>query len=740
MKKILILILLSSINIIAQFKLDDWEAHTSMLDVQSVCIDSSHTIWVATIGGVFSYDLSGKYNQFRNINEMFSINITEIEYDKQANQIITGSSDGIIEFYDYDDWVTISDIYTSAESASKRINDIKIVDDLIYVGGDFGLAVLNRDEKIFEYNVTRFGEFAQSSINEIVITSDTIWLATNQGIAFAEKNDFLSNPAVWKNISIDSGFQHLNITEIVYVDNHLYALEESGIYVIDDLNALSVKEGLFFGIEKYNNELVYAGYSRIKGLDNSDKFLSDNIIKNFEIEKENEFLIYTLSSGLQIVEDDNQKVIAPLCPISNRIEDMEITSNGEIWFGTGDDRSGKGIMMYDGKTWTNFSKFNREDQISNAYHRILVTSDDRVYASGWGPGYLQIHKTDTGYAFENYTTENTDLIGISKVPDFLAMGGIEEDLYGNVWVVSLAGAGQSGPFMGCNLKETNETVPITNVYSPTNRNFFSLGIDNNNTKWVGGAEEIGYGLLYYNDNGTIKDQSDDIAGLISASDIPELSSNYHYAIEADNSGLVWIGMPTGLSVLLNPEAVIFDTEFVFREVDLVGSVLVNDIYIDKLNNKWIATNEGVVVLNSDGSEVLGRINNDNSPIPTEEILSVLVNPNNGRAYFGTDNGVYSAISLSAEPLVSYDINCYPQPFNTNTDSELIIDGLASDSYIKIVTTSGDYINELRTKGRKAIWDGRDENGNLVKPGVYLIIAESISGNKSGTAKVAVIRK
>jgi hypothetical protein len=134
------------------------------------------------------------------------------------------------------------------------------------------------------------------------------------------------------------------------------------------------------------------------------------------------------------------------------------------------------------------------------------------------------------------------------------------------------------------------------------------------------------------------------------------------------------------------------------------------------------------------------INAENSPLPTNSVLSVFVNPYDGTAYFGTLNGLFSVQTIAAKPLGSYDISAYPQPFNPQNDVYMVIDGLSENSIIKIVTVSGDYINEIRTSGRKAIWDGRNENGELVSSGVYLLLAQSVSNDKSGIAKIAVVNK
>jgi hypothetical protein len=173
---------------------------------------------------------------------------------------------------------------------------------------------------------------------------------------------------------------------------------------------------------------------------------------------------------------------------------------------------------------------------------------------------------------------------------------------------------------------------------------------------------------------------------------------------------------------------------------LLGEQNVNDIMIDALNNKWIATSIGVWVLNSDGSDTLAYINTSNSPLPTNEIFGLATDQNTGKIYFSSKYGIYEATSLSVLPGSAYNINCYPQPFNLNTDEELVIDGLAEFSEVRILTTNGELIKNINTTSRKIIWDGRNKKGDLVNSGIYLIVATSSSNKESGVQKIAVINK
>jgi ligand-binding sensor domain-containing protein len=220
----------------------------------------------------------------------------------------------------------------------------------------------------------------------------------------------------------------------------------------------------------------------------------------------------------------------------------------------------------------------------------------------------------------------------------------------------------------------------------------------------------------------------------------QLPSNETNCIVVDKEGYVWIGTTSGLAVVLNPSSVLTGSKTIIRKSSLISEQPINDILIDALNNKWVATNNGVFVISSDGSSVIAQINTQNSPLLSDEVMALTSNNKNGRIYFGTKKGLIEATSLSVQPLPDYEITCYPQPFNPDKHKQLTIDGLAGDSEIRIVTASGELIRKLQSQGRITLWDGRNENGELVSNGIYLIFASSVTSNVSGVGKIAVLRK
>ncbi|MFZ1517791.1 MAG: T9SS type A sorting domain-containing protein, partial [Ignavibacteriaceae bacterium] len=141
--------------------------------------------------------------------------------------------------------------------------------------------------------------------------------------------------------------------------------------------------------------------------------------------------------------------------------------------------------------------------------------------------------------------------------------------------------------------------------------------------------------------------------------------------------------------------------------------------------------------------LLSTLDSKNSPLLSDIIESIAIDEKSGKVYIGTANGLTSFDTPSILPVESFNgLNIYPNPLVITDGSKLVtIDGLIRDSDIKIVTVAGKLVREFSSPGgRTAFWDGRDDSGDLVNSGVYIVIAFDQEGNSVETGKIAVLRE
>jgi hypothetical protein len=83
------------------------------------------------------------------------------------------------------------------------------------------------------------------------------------------------------------------------------------------------------------------------------------------------------------------------------------------------------------------------------------------------------------------------------------------------------------------------------------------------------------------------------------------------------------------------------------------------------------------------------------------------------------------------------VKAYPSPFNPNRCAFMTIDNLTTTATIRIYTIAGELVREIEYTNEtgRAIWDGRNDAGNRVASGIYLMFIDSPRGTE--ILKVAV---
>lgn len=743
---IIFLYIVSSLSAESQFKVDNWKTHTSQLIIRDVAVDSKERIWAATSGGIFYFDNSAQsFTYYTNTEGLITNDFNTIYYHAASNSIFAGASDGTLQVFDLNKmkWLRFTEIRT-AKLTNPAINDILIHNNKAYIAGGFGLTVFDIEKQVFIETAPIFGTFpTNTNTRQIQINNNKIWLATDAGIAVANLNSIIAEPTSWTNFTVVNGLPENAVRNLYFMNDTLYSATSRVVSKLEDnlFKRIKTVEYDISGLSEYNNQLVYSIQFGIFSVYGSEVSLEKRgLITGFSTLRTNieKLFVYFHESGFDAIYNNNQTIIIPNSPSANIFRSLSISPDGTLWSATDNTFAGRGFNSLKSGVWSRFTAGNYPNIKSNGYYSVATDSKGRSMFSSWGGGFLLVENADTGIAFFHYNHQNSPFIGDN---DFNVAGETSIDTKGNFWIVNYGGF-TTGPIL-LSYDGNRNFRAYENFKNPSRRGYLRLSIDHYDTKWLG-TFDGGMGLLYYNENNTPDNPNDDILGVITTSSHPNLIDNTHNTLAVDKNGWLWVGASTGLCVVINPSAIITNNSLIIRRFErtmkFLENLKINDIHIDALNNKWLATANGVWVLNSDGTTPLAHINKENSPMTTNEALSVTTDNSTGRAFIGTREGLFECLSLSIEPVQDYSINCYPQPYYPIVGSELTIDGLAPDTDIKIVTVDGDFVRSVSTTGRKALWDGRDENGNFVKSGVYLIIATSQTNNTQKASKIAVIRK
>ena len=233
-----------------------------------------------------------------------------------------------------------------------------------------------------------------------------------------------------------------------------------------------------------------------------------------------------------------------------------------------------------------------------------------------------------------------------------------------------------------------------------------------------------------------------------------LTFNAVRCIALDKDRNIWVGTNTGLFVLERENIDTGNTNF-FTQIKvprndgtdyadyLLSGLDITAIAIDGANRKWIGTSyDGVYLISEDNMTQIHHFTQENSPLISNNVLSIAINNENGEVFFGSENGLSSYVSNAVEPnteMTEDNVWAYPNPVYPDYTGPITITGLTFNADVKIVSANGLLINEGRSNGGSFTWDGCDKKGNRVASGIYMVITATSNGEKGTVCKIAIIR-
>lgn len=218
----------------------------------------------------------------------------------------------------------------------------------------------------------------------------------------------------------------------------------------------------------------------------------------------------------------------------------------------------------------------------------------------------------------------------------------------------------------------------------------------------------------------------------------------------DRDGELWIATSSGFAIIYVPGCVFANCNYdavqpVVRSEDgfneiLLGGNNITGIDYDGGNRKWMSTsNAGLFLVSPDGYRILRNFDTKNSPLLSDNVLSVAVDKPIGKVYAGTDKGVmmYLTDATEADPTEFGEIRVVPNPVKPGYSGNIVITGLARDAEVKITDSAGHLIYQTVANGGTATWNGLNFNGQRASTGVYIIFASAEDGRSTRVTKLFV---
>lgn len=781
MKKFLLFFCLLSLEIFAQnnLPLGTWRDHLTYKKVIRVAV-TSDKVYGLTESGYFTVSRSdNSVEKFSKVNGLSDVGASAMGYNSFNNTLIIGYKNGNLDIIKNNVVTNLSDIKRSTIIGNKSINHIYFINQYAYLSCGFGIVVLDTElnEVRDTYYIGANGSYTE--VRGVTSDSNYLYAATNGRIYKASlSSPNLADFSSWiPQTSIPAG----RYNSITTLNNKVYASlsknEQNGAWDQDTIyvHEPSTNSWRYFAqpsgfiirsMETSGNFLVisFPGYARLY---DTNETIARHVYTyphcacspdpSHAVYDGTNMWIADITNGIVRTTEawEPSDGFMPNGPETSKVYALDV-KNGEVGSVPGgrSDIWGNvyfidGFSILSNGTWNTINYNEYPFLGSSAYDLISVVLDKddpaRKYIGSLSGGLLEFYNNQYVQSFKSYnSTLNPRSPSVSDTGN-IHVSSVAMDADKNLWMTNIALTGDllhvktaSGQWYSFDCSAAINNVEIANL----------IIRKESSQKWA--ILPRGRGVLVYDDNGTISNDSDDkVKRLTFQAGMGGMSGTDVLALAEDREGEIWVGTDKGICVFYSPESVFnssgFDAQQILLEQDghfqyLLETQIVTAIAVDGANRKWIGTQSGgVFLMSADGTKQIEHFTEENSPLLSDNIATIAIDHNTGDVYFGTQKGLVSFRGSAIEGLeFNEDVYAYPNPVKPGYEGEIAIRGLVTDSDVKITDISGNLIYETKALGGQAIWNGKNFNGERARSGVYLVFCSNEDGKKTVITKIMVL--
>jgi len=768
-----------------------WQSHYSYNNIVDV-VSGNNNIYAAAENAVFSYEpLTNELSTITTVEGLSGREITTIYFSKDFNYLLIGYETGLIELYSTLDQSVLSivDILDKENITpdKKQINHFYEHNGFIYISTNFGVSVYDLER--LEFGDTYFigNGGSQIRVNQVTVLDNFVYVACLDGTGL--KRADLGNPNLidfqqWETV-LGGNFRNVNtLNEKVYatrMNRSLFEIDINGfnqLFQFDTLPKDSKVSGNSIVFTTNDEVLLYdVNIQLVNIFQASIEYMS---VFSSATYLDNRIYIGTKDLGVissEISDGIDYLQLLPNGPIENNIFRLDATSES-VWATYGEytealnpfPLTSKGISYLYEDEWYNipFDSVLGTRELNEITPNIFNPS--QVFISSYVDGILELNDFEPTILLNQINSGLESLI-LPNNPNYIdiRVSASEFDSSGLLWSLTsrVDRALKSFDPISGNWQGYSFSDLIDNPLSDE-VGFFDMEIDNNGTKWIGSYNN---GLLAYNEN-----IGNNPLRNINAESQNVLPFTRFTALALDNRNQLWLGTTKGLRVLFNTFGFYDDPNPTLRSIiileegipkELLANQGITDIKVDGSNNKWIGTaDSGVFYFSPDGQNTIYHFTINNSPLPSNTINDISIDPNNGIVYFATNRGLVaftSGGSSTKEDLEEAYV--YPNPIRPEYDilgssdlndinKGIKITGLTERVNIKITDVEGNLVAEAQSNvnlrssqanynfaidGGTAIWNGKNLANSIVRTGVYLIMISDLDSFETKVLKVLIVR-
>jgi len=758
MKRLLLLLFLAPSLVPGQNHIGEWRAHVSFTPVSMVA-ETAESIVAATSNGLFLTSKQGSQFTIRTKAEGLSeVGISAIAYALDPDYLIVGYESGNVDLLQNGQIINLPDLTRKSELQDKTIHRIVCEGNFAYLCCAFGIVKID----LLKIEVAETWYLGVSNdlkdAFDLASYNDSWWVASSHGIYRASKVN--TNLQDYRNWQLQSGLPQ---TDASYSS---FALSGGSLFTHDQSNDQ---------IDAFDGRNWQKKFSAIKNI--------------HAIRSAPTGLIVLSSGGIWLTDQSSTKPISsyppdlPSAAIDPR--DALYSRNGVLWIAdhtygltqqtgtssyvhllpnapasdlitalkTGPDAiftatlsslSGSyeaAISLYQAGIWQNFSSADDaglKSILPITAFAFTVGIPDDYWASSAGSGLLHFQKNRVSNHFNELNSALGALNGSCIV------NGLASDSQNNLWYTNPTGKFRLG-------SRSTDGNFVTLPYPGMNFTSAPTGaimVSSTATHWV---VLPGEGLFAFKINGSTDNITDDLSRKIAVQSLFRNGTTTQItafsdisSIAEDHNQQLWVGTGSGVVVYSEPDKVfntgdfygtqpsLDDGEGLFKPI--LDKEKITAIAVDGGNRKWFGTaHSGVFLFSEQGDHLLLHFDSKNSPLLSDQVLFITIDPIDGEVFFATDRGMIAYKGSATEGGANLNkAFVWPNPLREKFNGGVTIDGLTDDTDIRITDVAGNLIFRTSSQGGRAIWNGCRSGGVRVSTGVYLIFCNS---NQLKTTKI-----
>lgn len=710
--------------------------------------------------------------------------IAYIRWCQAARTLVIVYENGNVDLLDETDNVTNLPQVRDASIPGKVINDLTVSGSKAYVSADFGLVVIDVGNRVLEevYRMKMAVKSTAIADGQYVFAAKDSVCSAPFGVNLNDGKQIrtLARDVTYNRVAASSGrFFVSNTKDLAFFQLNDGALTPEGIRRVQRAGSLYFTDMT----AEHGKVLLLRSDGHLLLLPTSDPTASaqDITCSKYLTGASFDGATYWLSEGMdgfsayklkndafQSTEVHGIAVESPMRDLSYRLRyegDRLLVAGGRNVVGTEDLNPFTASYCEGGRWYTVDEKASLEAGVKqhadfNHWNGLDVVQDpmdaSHLFVSAYRSG---LEEYRDGKFVQRYDADNSPLVSIlpeaSAYYNYVSCSALEFDENANLWLaqqqvdVILRVKKASGGW-------TELSHPSLEGANKLDRFFFtSSSYNGERIRLLSSNGWVNTGLFAFTVNSNLKFTASRLCSNWLNEAGVKITPERYFCFSEESDGSIWMGTDMGLYILEDPRTVFASGtpqlhQIIINRDDgsgladyLFDGIPITAMTRDAKGNKWVGTDgSGVYRISSDGQVQQYHYDTSNSPLPSNTVNDIAVNPVTGEVAVATMEGLVllKTGEVPAAESLDYDnILIYPNPVVPGYHGLITITGLTENAEVKILSSSGQLVWYGHSTGGMCRWNGHSRNGGRVASGIYHVVCSTEDGDEAVIARIVMMK-